>query len=49
MWWIALVSAEEVVTPLESVEMNELEQQTERIESLQLRVKKTGRRDIDAI
>ena len=40
MWWIALVSAEEVVTPLESVEMNELEQQTERIESLQLRVKK---------
>ena len=40
MWWIALVSAEELAAPLENVEMNELEQQTERIESLQIRVKK---------
>ena len=40
MWWIALVSAEELAAPLENVEMNELEQQVERLESLQIRVKK---------
>ena len=40
MWWIALVGAEEVIPPLENVEMSELEQQAQRVESLQLRVRK---------
>ena len=40
MWWIALVGAEEVVPPLENVETIELEQQAQRVESLQLRVRK---------
>ena len=39
MWWMSLVSAEEITPLVDNVEMSELEQQTERIESLQFRVR----------
>ena len=40
MWWISLVIAEESTPLVDTVEIGELEQQIERIESLQFRVQK---------
>ena len=40
MWWVSLVSAEEIIPFVDNVEMSELEQQNERIESLQRRIRK---------
>ena len=44
MWWLSLVSAEEIVSEVDNIEMSEVEQQAERIESLQLRVQKWKKR-----
>ena len=40
MWWISIVNAEEIKPLVENVETSELEQETERMELLNQRVKK---------